>query len=82
MADNITEVRLEITPAHQIVRIMLTEADGATTEFRFAHWKENMDVADDRFHFVPPRAWRRWRENWCSSRAPAGYLGTTAGTLS
>lgn len=54
MADNITEVRLEITPAHQIVRIMLTEADGATTEFRFAHWKENMDVADDRFHFVPP----------------------------
>ena len=54
MADNITEVRLEITPAHQIVRIMLTEADGATTEFRFARWKENMDVADDRFHFVPP----------------------------
>jgi len=48
------EVQLEITPTNQIVRIVLMEADGATTEFRFAGWKENLELSDSRFQFTPP----------------------------
>lgn len=50
----LSEVVLEITPSDQIVRIVLTEADGATTEFRFAAWKENVEMSDQRFSFTPP----------------------------
>src|ERR1017187_7656403 len=49
-----SEVLLEITPSDQIVRIVLVEADGATTEFRFAAWKENLELNDGRFQFTPP----------------------------
>jgi outer membrane lipoprotein carrier protein len=54
MAGQATEVQLEITPSDQIVRIVLVEADGATTEFRFAGWKENVELSDSRFQFTPP----------------------------
>jgi outer membrane lipoprotein-sorting protein len=50
----VNEVQLELTPSHQIVRIVLMEADGATTEFRFAGWKENVELSDSRFQFTPP----------------------------
>ena len=45
MAGQVSEVLLEITPSDQIVRIVLVEADGATTEFRFAGWKENVEMS-------------------------------------
>jgi len=54
MAGQVSEVQLEITPSDQIVRIVLMEADGATTEFRFAGWKENLELSDSRFQFTPP----------------------------
>ncbi|MGP8175145.1 MAG: LolA family protein, partial [Terracidiphilus sp.] len=54
MASPVNEVQLEITPSNQIVRIVLLEADGATTEFRFAGWKENPELNDNRFQFTPP----------------------------
>ena len=54
MADRVSDVQLEITATNQIVRIVLTEVDGATTEFRFASLKENLDLADERFRFTPP----------------------------
>ena len=54
MAGQVSEVQLEITPSDQIVRIVLMEADGATTEFRFASWKENLELSDSRFQFSPP----------------------------
>jgi outer membrane lipoprotein carrier protein len=54
MEDRVSEVQLEITPSDQIVRILLMEADGATTEFRFANLKENVSLADGRFQFTPP----------------------------
>jgi len=54
MAGQVSEVLLEITPSNQIVRIVLMEPDGATTEFRFAGWKENLDLSDSRFEFKPP----------------------------
>jgi len=54
VAGQVTEVQLEITPSDQIVRIVLMEADGATMEFRFAGWKENLELSDSRFQFTPP----------------------------
>ncbi|MGA7631262.1 MAG: outer membrane lipoprotein carrier protein LolA, partial [Terriglobales bacterium] len=54
VAGQLNEVQLEITPADQIVRIVLIEADGTETEFRFAGWKENVEMNDSRFQFAPP----------------------------
>jgi outer membrane lipoprotein carrier protein len=53
-AGEVSEVQLEITPSDQIVRILLMEGDGATTEFRFAGWKENTAFRDSQFQFTPP----------------------------
>jgi outer membrane lipoprotein carrier protein len=54
MAGQVSEVQLEITPSDEIVRIVIMEADGATTEFRFSSWKENLALDDSRFQFTPP----------------------------
>jgi outer membrane lipoprotein carrier protein len=54
MAGQANEVQVEITPTNQITRIVLLGADGATTEFRFADWKENPELSDSRFRFTPP----------------------------
>ncbi len=54
MAGQVSEVQLEITPSDQIIRIVLMDADGAETEFRFAGWKENLEISDSRFQFTPP----------------------------
>jgi outer membrane lipoprotein carrier protein len=54
MADQVSEVLLEITPGFQIVRIVLMDPEGGTTEFRFAGWKENLDLTDGQFRFSPP----------------------------
>jgi outer membrane lipoprotein carrier protein len=54
LSGEVSEVQLEINPSNQIVRIVLLEPDGATTEFRFAGWKENSDVNDSQFRFMPP----------------------------
>lgn len=54
MADRISQVLLEITPDNRIARIHIEELDGSTTEFRFQDFKENVQVADQRFKFAPP----------------------------
>jgi outer membrane lipoprotein carrier protein len=54
MQDRVSEVLLEITPSHQLARIIIVEVDGATTEYRFSNQKENVEVADGMFHFAPP----------------------------
>ena len=54
MADRISEVLLEVTPSSQLARIVLTEVDGASTEFRFANPKEDLAVNDQLFDFSPP----------------------------
>src|SRR6202140_3564043 len=51
MPGQLSEVQLEITPSDQIVRIVLMEPDGGTTEFRFANWKENRRLSGDLFSF-------------------------------
>jgi outer membrane lipoprotein carrier protein len=50
----VNEVQIEITPAHQIARIILMEPDGGSTEFRFSGWRENPDLSDSRFQFKAP----------------------------
>lgn len=54
MADRISEVVLEISPSHQIVRIRILEVDGTTTDFRFSQIEENVPVKDSLFRFTPP----------------------------
>jgi outer membrane lipoprotein carrier protein len=54
MAGAVNEVELEITPAHQIARIVLLDADGSSTEFRFAGWKEDSELNDSQFRLIPP----------------------------
>ena len=54
LADRVSEILLEITPDHQITRIVIQEVDGAATEYRFDAIKENISIADGRFQFKPP----------------------------
>jgi outer membrane lipoprotein-sorting protein len=54
LADRVSQVLLEITPDHWIGRILIEEADGSVTEYRFSSYRENVDVPDQRFQFVVP----------------------------
>ncbi len=54
MADRVSEILLEVTPEHQIARIVLDEVDGSTTEYRFSEQKENVEIPAARFEFAPP----------------------------
>ena len=54
LADQISEIILEIAPDHRIVRLVLQGADGASTEYRFDDQKENVAIADGRFDFRAP----------------------------
>jgi outer membrane lipoprotein carrier protein len=54
MTDRITEVMLEISPSHQIARIVVRGVDDATTDFRFSEMQENVPLADSFFRFTLP----------------------------
>jgi len=54
MTDRISEVLLEISPAHQITRIVMQGADGTTTDFRFSNIQENISLPDSLFRFNAP----------------------------
>lgn len=54
MEDRISDVVLEVSPSHQIVRILIHEVDGASTDFRFSHIEDNVPVQDSLFRFTPP----------------------------
>jgi outer membrane lipoprotein carrier protein len=54
LADRVSEILLEITPDHQIARIVIQEVDGAATEYRFGEMKEDVEIGDGRFGFKPP----------------------------
>jgi outer membrane lipoprotein carrier protein len=54
MADQVSEILLEITPDYRIARIVIQEVDGAATEYRFAGMKEDVAIGDARFEFKPP----------------------------
>ena len=50
----VSQVVFEITPQNQIVRIVVDELDGSTTEYRFSEEKENVEIAEQQFKFSPP----------------------------
>jgi outer membrane lipoprotein carrier protein len=54
MADRVSEILVEITPEHEISRIVIDEADGSTTEYRFSDQKENVPIPAGKFEFRPP----------------------------
>jgi outer membrane lipoprotein carrier protein len=54
MEDRISEVVLEISAAHQILRILIREVDGTTTDFQFSQIEENVPMQDSLFRFTPP----------------------------
>jgi outer membrane lipoprotein carrier protein len=54
LADRVNEILVEITSEHQITRIVLEEADGSTTEYRFSGQKENVTIPGGKFEFRPP----------------------------
>ena len=54
MRDRVSELLLEITPRQQIVRILIREVDGTSTDFRFSQMEENIPVQDSLFRFTPP----------------------------
>jgi outer membrane lipoprotein carrier protein len=54
LSDQVSEIVLEVTPEHQIARIILQEVDGSSTEYRFTDQKEDVAVADGQFAFHPP----------------------------
>ncbi|MGA8622285.1 MAG: outer membrane lipoprotein chaperone LolA [Candidatus Sulfotelmatobacter sp.] len=54
LAQRVSEILLEVTPEHRIVRLVINEVDGSVTEYRFSDQKENEAIADGRFRFKPP----------------------------
>ncbi len=54
MEDRVNQVLLEIAPDGAITRIVISENDGSTTEFRLANQQENVALADSQFKFHPP----------------------------
>jgi outer membrane lipoprotein carrier protein len=54
LADQVSEIVLEVTVGHEIARLILQEVDGSSTEYRFTDQKEGLAVGDARFRFQPP----------------------------
>jgi len=54
MADRVSEILLEVTPQHQIARIVIDDVDGSSTEYRFSDQKENVTIPEGQFEFRPP----------------------------
>ena len=54
LSDRVNQVLLEITPENWISRIVIEEANGSTTEYRFANMRANGTIADHEFRFSPP----------------------------
>lgn len=54
MKDRVSEVVLEVSPSHQIHRILIHGLDSTITDFRFSQIEENVPVQDSLFRFVPP----------------------------
>jgi len=54
LADQISEIVVEITPQNQIVRLVIQAVDGGSTEYRFSEQKEGVGIADGRFDFRAP----------------------------
>ena len=54
MADRVSQVIVEVTPENRISRILIEGVDESVTEYRFNNQKENLEIGDQGFRFVPP----------------------------
>jgi outer membrane lipoprotein carrier protein len=54
MRERVAQTSLEVTPDGLISRIIVEELDGSVTEFRFLQQRENVQIPDQQFHFLPP----------------------------
>ena len=54
LADQISEIVLEVTPQNRIVRLIIQGVDGTATEYRFTDQKEDVAISDTKFGFQPP----------------------------
>lgn len=63
MRDRVSSVILEISPAHQIHRIVIRGVDDTTTDFRFSQIEENIPVQDSLFRFTPPQGVQTIEDN-------------------
>ncbi len=54
MKDRVSSVILEVSPSHQIRRIVIHGVDDTVTDFRFTQIEENVPVQDSLFRFTPP----------------------------
>jgi outer membrane lipoprotein carrier protein len=54
LAERVSEIVLEVTPEHEIARIVINEVDGSVTEYRFSNQKEDQAIPDGWFQFSPP----------------------------
>jgi outer membrane lipoprotein carrier protein len=54
LADRVSDIVLEVTPEHRILRIIINEVDGSVTEYRFTGEKENVAIPEAQFQFKPP----------------------------
>jgi outer membrane lipoprotein carrier protein len=54
MRERVEQTLLEISSEGWIVRIVVQELDGSMTEFRFHQQKQNVQLGDQEFRFVPP----------------------------
>src|SRR5207245_5363546 len=54
LEDRVRQVLLEVTPEHQIARILIHGVDDSITEYRFSNQKENVEVPDHQFRFAAP----------------------------
>jgi outer membrane lipoprotein carrier protein len=54
LADRIGEIVLEVASDYRIVRVVLQDVDGSSTEYRFGDMKEDVAIANGRFEFRPP----------------------------
>ena len=55
MESRVQEVLVEVTPEHQIARILIHAVDDSLTEYRFSNQKEGLALPEAKFHFsLPP----------------------------
>lgn len=54
MEGRVSQVVLEITPEHQIARIMIEGADDSITEYRFNDQQEDIPIPKSKFRFSAP----------------------------
>jgi outer membrane lipoprotein carrier protein len=54
LRDRVSQTLLEVSPEGLIDRIVIEELDGSVTDFRFLQQRENVQLPDQQFSFVPP----------------------------